>query len=405
MSKEDNILVVNVGSTSFKYQLLDMEQGACLAKGKIENVFTKTAEYTWRNGKHTDHKILDATSGYGPCIQQMVEVLTDSDNGVIDSLEDVGGVGFKAVLAGQINYPVLVTEELLQEMEKYIFVAPAHNPPYIDTMRTFREKMPGTPLVASFETGFHRTIPAAAHVYPFPKEYREKYGLRKYGFHGASHSYVAWKTPQILGRDDLRVVSCHLGGSSSLCAIQNGKSIDTTMGFSPQAGIPNNNRNGDLDVFAVLYLMEMENMTPSQIREVLSKNSGLLGLSGISGDMRVLKSSDDPMAKLTIDHLVYCIKKYIGGFAAQMNGVDVITFSGGIGENDSDLRRMICENMDYLGVRLDSNANCKAVGDLPEDGVEISAPDSAVKVIVLPTNEEWMVAINTCAVIKQEELV
>ena len=146
-------------------------------------------------------------------------------------------------------------------------------------------------------------------------------------------------------------------------------------------------------------------MTPSQIREVLSKNSGLLGLSGISGDMRVLKSSDDPMAKLTIDHLVYCIKKYIGGFAAQMNGVDVITFSGGIGENDSDLRRMICENMDYLGVRLDSNANCKAVGDLPEDGVEISAPDSAVKVIVLPTNEEWMVAMNTCAVIKQEELV
>lgn len=399
MNKKDIILVVNVGSTSFKYQLLDMEHGTCLAKGETEGVFTGEAQYRWRSGSHSGARQLDASGGYAPCIRQMIEVLTDWDDGVIPSLESIGAVGFKAVMAGRLNYPALVTEELLQEMEKYSFVAPAHNPPYIETMRTFQKLMPATPLVASFETGFHRTIPAPAYIYPFPARYREKYGLRKYGFHGASHSYVAWKLPQVMGGEKLRIISCHLGGSSSLCAIRDGCSVDTTMGFSPQAGLPNNNRNGDLDVFSVLYLMEQENLSPAHMRELLSKESGLLGLSGISGDMRILKASGDSRAKLAIRHFVLCVKKYVGSFVAELNGVDVITFSGGMGENDADLRCQICENMDYLGVKLDWETNSQAVGDLPADGVEISAPDSRVKIIVLPTNEEWMVALNTRRVV------
>lgn len=404
MNRKDLILVVNVGSTSFKYKLFNMKQGICLAKGKVESVFHETAKYTWQNGLYHGAEVIDASAGYGPCVQRMIALLTDKTIGVISCLECIGAVGFKAVHAGRINYPVLVTEQLLREMEKYAFVAPAHNPPYIETMKTFASLMPGTPLAASFETCFHRTISEPVSVYPFPEEYREKYGLRKYGFHGASHSYVAWKIPQVVRREDLRIISCHLGGSSSLCAIRNGKSVDTTMGFSPQSGVPNNNRNGDLDVFAVLYLMEKEKLTPIQMREMLSKNSGLLGLSGISGDMRVLKASSDPRAELTIEHLVYCVKKYIGGFAAELNGVDLITFSGGIGENDSELRRRICEKMDYLGIQLDRQANCEAVGELPADGVEISASDSKVKIMVLPTDEEWMIAMNTHAVITQEEI-
>ncbi len=403
MNKKDLILVVNVGSTSYKYQLLHMGQGKSLAKGKIENVFTGKADYSWSQGTAGAKEVLDAATGYGPCIQRMIEVLTDQEQGVISSLGEIGAVGFKAVLAGEGYSVSFVTEELLSQMEKYIFVAPAHNPPYIEAMRTFASLMPGTPLVASFETGFHRTIPEEAHVYPLPKEYREKYGLRKYGFHGASHSYVAWKIPQVVGREDVRIISCHLGGSSSLCAIRDGKSIDTSMGFSPQAGIPNNNRNGDMDVFAVLYLMEMEGLSPTDMREILSKKSGLLGLSGISGDMRALKASHDPAAKLTVDHMVHSVKKYIGSFAAELNGVDVITFSGGIGENDAQLRQKVLEHMDYLGVKLDEESNKAAVGDLPADGVVISAADSKVKVIALPTNEEWMVAMNAHKLISEVE--
>lgn len=402
MNDTDLILVVNVGSTSFKYQLLNMKSQKCLAKGKVESVFTETAQYSWSCADRTGQETLDASQGYDACIQRMLAMLIDPDRGVIQDLSQISGVGFKAVLAGGINYPSLVTDELLDAMEAYNFVAPAHNPPYIASMKAFREWMPGTPLVASFETGFHKTIPAYAYSYPLPREYRDKYGIRKYGFHGASHSYIAWKVPQVLKNEQLRIISCHLGGSSSLCAIRNGESQDTTMGFSPQAGLPNNNRNGDLDVFSVLYLMEQEKLSPTEMREILSKRSGLLGLSGISGDMRALKQSEDPQAELTIEHMAYSVKKYIGAFAAELDGVDVITFSGGIGENDADLRSRICDRMGYLGIKLDERANVAASGALPEDGVVISAPDSAVKILVLPTNEEWMVATNTWKVIHQE---
>lgn len=399
---EPIILVVNVGSTSFKYRLFDMKRESCLARGSFERVGTEHSAYRCEQGGRTEAGEINTLGGYAPCIRLMMDMLCCGEAPVISSPEEIDGVGFKSVLAGEINYPVRVTPELYAEMERYVFVAPAHNPPYMEAMHSFEKLLPGTPLVASFETGFHRTIPDYARVYPFPKEYREKYGVRKYGFHGASHSYVAWKLPQVLGRDDLRIVSCHLGGSSSLCAINGGRSIDSSMGFSPQAGILNNNRSGDLDVFAVLYLMEMEQLSPGQMREMLSKRSGLLGLSGISGDMRDLENSGSEDARLTIEHFVYSVKKYIGAFAAEMNGIDVLNFSGGIGENGSLIRSAVCRSMDYLGIKLDEEKNNALHGTLPEDGVVISAADSRVKVTVLPTNEEWMVAMNTVKVLRGE---
>lgn len=394
------ILVVNVGSTSFKYRLFDMSCQRCLAKGAFERVGSSSSPYSWEQGNKRGEGEINTLEGYSPCIGLMMEMLIKE--GVISSADEIDGVGFKAVMAGKINYPVRVTETLYEEMEKYVFVTPAHNPPYMAAMRSFERILPGTPLVASFETGFHRTIPEYARVYPFPKEYREKYALMKYGFHGASHSYAAWKLPQVLGRDELRIVNCHLGGSSSLCAIKNGRSIDSSMGFSPQAGILNNNRSGDLDVFAVLYLMEKERLDPSAMREILSRQSGLLGLSGISGDMRDLKESRSDDARLTIDHFVYSVKKYIGAFAAEMNGIDVLCFTGGIGERGNAERSAICKNMEYLGIRLDEEKNRALCGSLPEDGALISAPDSPVKVIALPTNEELMVAMNTLKVLRGE---
>ena len=400
MGKENPIiLVVNVGSTSLKYRLFDMRGQTCLAKGAFDRVGTARSAFSWeQKGMHGSGEI-NTLEGYSPCIGKMMQLITEGDAPVIASADEIDGVGFKAVLAGKINYPVRVTEELYGEMEKYVFVTPAHNPPYMAVMRSFEKMLPDTPLVASFETGFHSTIPDYARVYPFPKVYRDKYGLEKYGFHGASHSYAAWKIPQLLGRKDLRIVSCHLGGSSSLCAIKNGTSMDSSMGFSPQAGILNNNRNGDLDVFAVLYLMEKENLSPVQMREMLSKHSGLLGLSGISGDMRDLESSDSDNARITIEHFVYSVKKYIGAFAAEMNGIDVLSFSGGIGENGNGIRSAICRDMDYLGIRLDEEKNAALRGTLPPNGCVISSPDSMTKVLVLPTNEEWMVAMNTLRVL------
>lgn len=399
------ILVVNVGSTSFKYQLLKMPGMDCLSRGKVDRVFSGQAEFFWQNQNGKKHSmLLDARSGYEPCISQMLTILTQGSEKVMASLEEIAAVGFKTVMAGPLNRTVKVTPQVYEQMEKYNFVAPAHNPPYIAAMKAFEEVMPNVPLVAAFETSFHKQIPEERTVYAFPKELREKYGLRKYGFHGASHSYISWIVPQILGvQNNPKIISCHLGGSSSISAIQDGHSVDTSMGFSPQAGLPNNNRNGDIDVFAVLYLMEQENLSPVQMRQILSTDSGLKGISGISGDVRDLKSSSEPEANLALNHLVYSAKRYIGSFAAEMNGVDIVTFSGGIGENDPQTRAAICESMDYLGIKLDEEKNENLCGQIDGVGQVISADDSRVKVIVVPTNEELMVAMRVEQVLEEEE--
>ncbi len=355
-----NILVPNLGSTSLKYQLLDLPAEKVLAKGRLERV--------------TD---------YADAIRQI-----DTGDASIDA------VAFKAVLAGKdYRGTFLIDGKLVNALEEYLPAAPAHNAIYLTGIRAFRAAMPDTPLVAAFETEFHATAPEYAARYGVPSEWREKYGVRRYGFHGASHEYVGGRVPEMLGkpRESLRLVSCHLGGSSSMCAIHGGRSIDTTMGFSPQSGLENATRHGDLDVFAVLYMMERNAWSVEEVRRQLAKTGGLAGLSGIaSGDVRDIEAAardGNRDAALALDVFVYEIKKTIGAYAAAMGGLDAIAFTGGIGENAAGLRASVCADLEFLGVKLDAAANENGAGDRV-----ISTPNSAVTVAVLATNEELIVA-------------
>ena len=285
-------------------------------------------------------------------------------------------------------------------MQDFVPVAPVHNPVYIQAMQIFREILPGVPMVAVFETGFHATIPEHASTYGVPYEWREKYGVRRYGFHGSSHRYISQRVPELLCRPvkDLRLISCHLGGSSSVTAIHSGKSVDTSLGFSPQSGLEQSSRSGDLDPFVVLHVMEKENLTTAEIRQLLCKKSGLLGISGISNDVRDLEKGAEEgnaRAALALEVFIYEVKKYIGAYAAALGGLDALAFAGGIGENSWHVRQQVCSGLEYLGIHLNQEANrAPAQGDRV-----ISLPCSRVAVLVVYTNEELMVARETARVL------
>lgn len=356
-----NVLIANLGSTSVKYQVLEMPAERVLAQGKIERV--------------VDYQ----------------KAIKDEMGGLSVQID---AVAFKTVHGGP-DYcgTYLVDEGVLGALEEYLVAAPVHNRIYVDGIRAFQKALPGVPLVAAFETEFHRTRPAESRAYGVPYEWAEQYGVRKYGFHGASHEYVANRVPEALGAlpRDLRVVSCHLGGSSSICAIRYGKSIDCTMGFSPQSGIQNATRHGDLDLFAVLHLMKKLGLSLEEVLDALTRKGGLAGLSGVTGgDMRDIVAEMDegnPHATLAFDVLVYEIQKCIGAYAVAMEGLDAIAFTGGIGENRYHLRSAVCLGLGLLGVELCEELN---VGK----GVDrvISTPQSKVKVMVVQANEELMVA-------------
>ena len=355
-----NILVPNLGSTSLKYQLIEMPSERTLARGRLERV-----------------------SDYHAAIGE-IEV----DGAPIDA------VAFKAVLAGpRYCGTFLIDDAPIAALEEYLPASPAHNAIYLTGIRAFRDVMPGVPLVAAFEPEFHATMPEYAVRYGVPAEWREKYGVRRYGFHGASHQFVSERAPEILGRprDRLRLVSCHLGGSSSICAILNGRSIDTTMGFSPQSGLENATRHGELDAFAVLYIMERTGWSVADVRPQLAKTGGLAGLSGVpGGDVRDLEkaaSEGNRDAALALDVLTYQVRKTLGAYAAAMGGLDAIAFTGGIGENSARLRAACCSGLEFLGVKLDAQRNEKGSGDRI-----VSSDDSAVGVVALATNEELVVA-------------
>jgi acetate kinase len=356
-----NILVANLGSTSVKYQLLSMPDETVLAQGKIERV-----------------------QDYRAAVAQELETIS----------HPVDAVAFKAVHGGP-NYcgTYVVDEAVLAAMEEYLVAAPVHNRLYIDGMKAFQEAMPGTPIVAAFETEFHAEAPLQAKSYGIPADWRQRYGVRKYGFHGASHEYVSGRAAELLGlsTSSLRTISCHLGGSSSICAIRYGQAIDCTMGFSPQSGIESATRPGDLDVYAVMHLMKVLDMSFEDILSSLTVHGGLAGLSGVKGgDMRdVVAAMDEgsPDATNAFDVFAYQIKKTIGAYAAAMEGVDVIAFAGGIGENRYRLRSTICLGLGFLGVELSEEHNVEG-GD---DRV-ISSSDSSVRVLVIHTNEELVVA-------------
>jgi acetate kinase len=401
------ILVINIGSTSLKYALIDMDRENKLATGLIERIGDKNSPFThWQMDRNSTKNIIDTTSGYESAIRQMLKVLIKNDKnkeGIVNDELEIEAVGFKTVHAGQIKKPTLLNDEVIKMMEKYSCVVPAHNPPYIDAIKKFKKILPQTPLVGVFETYFHRHMPEYAYLYGVPYEWYEKHDIRKYGFHGASHRYAFERASEILNLilSKKKLITCHLGGSSSIAAIQDGISIDTSMGFSTQSGIPMGNRVGELDPFIIPYIMENESLSFEDVMDILIKRGGLLGISGVSGDERDLEEISDTndRANIALKSFIYNLIKYIGSYITIMNGVDVITFSGGIGENSPKIREKVCNGLKLFKISLNDRKNNKCIR-IKEDTI-ISNSRSKVKVIVIPANEALIVARETRKVINE----
>ena len=390
------MLVVNVGSTSLKFRLFDLDQGeAELASGRIEGIASGDKKHPY-SMKAASGKTLDdeaAWPDYAAALDAALNFLTSGDGAPLASLDELGGVGFKCVHGGaKFTGAHLLTEEVLQAMEDANPLAPVHNPPYLLAIRSIAKAMPNLPLAALFEPAFFTTIPEAASLYGVPYEWKEKYGIKKLGFHGASHRYISERVPELVGRgpEGLKVISCHLGGSSSITAIVDGKAVDHSFGFSPQSGLIHGTRIGELDPFVALYLMEREGWSTAEIGEMLTKESGLKGVSGVSSEYRDVESAakeGNKRAQLACDMFLHGVRHYIGAFVAAMGGLDVLALTGGIDERSVTAREQICANLECLGIKLDPKKNNAA----PEEG-PIQADDSKAKIWVIPTNEEIVVA-------------
>lgn len=385
-----NILICNVGSTSLKYQLFDMDDNEkVLAIGGAERVGAVKSSFYHTDKRSGDSFRKDAVfPTHGEAITAMLNALL---NGTIHSVDEISCVGFKVVHAKGVTGVQYLTEDVLKAMADFNSVAPAHNPPYIAAIRQFQALMPNTPLIGSFETAFHANMPAEAYLYPIPLELSKQHAIRRYGFHGASLEYLSTWTAEKMGRKDLKLVCCHLGGSGSLCAVKDGISIDTTMGMSLQCGVLQNNRIGDMDPYIIFYLAEECGMTLSEIKTMLQTKSGLYGMSGgVSNDLRDIQEAADAGNEdcaNAVKAYAYGIKKYIGAYIAAMGGIDAVVFGGGIGRNSSSVRAMSLENLEYFGIKLDQKKNESAIG-----GDNIAASDSAVSIFVVDTNEEIIVA-------------
>jgi acetate kinase len=375
-----NCLIPNIGSTSFKFRVLEMPGETVLAQGRVERIGQPGGECA--DYPSAIRKCLDEIAGPGKPLA---------------SLSQIDAVGFKAVHAGPLNAPQIIDDAFLAAMEDFCFFAPAHNPPYIAAIKAFREVMPDVPLVAVMEPFPYRFMDEAATTYAVPYEWWSDYGVRRYGFHGASHRAASERVRALLGRDNVRHISCHLGGSSSVAAFQNAVAIDTSFGSSPQSGLPQNNRVGDIDVFAVLHMMKKLSLGPEQMAALLGSKSGLAGISGTSGDIRDLDEAaakGDKRSRLALDVFVYAIRHYLGAFLLELGGVDAITFSGGIGENSKEIRVAVLRKLSGFGIEIDEARN----NSIKSEGL-ISAEGSAAKVFVVPANEEIVVARETVAVV------
>jgi len=381
------VLVANIGSTSFKFRLFDMMDERELARGGVErigsdNAGVKVGDQSW-TGPIADH---------GEAIDRSLKMLPDP-NVKLDA------IGFKAVHGGPISGAVCVGDDVIATMTDFFDIAPAHNPPYVAAMKAFKAKLPTVPQVAAFETAFHQTIPASRTTYAVPWEWTQA-GVRRYGFHGASHRYIAVRTAELLKRDDLCVISCHVGGSSSICAIDSGKSLANSFGTTPQSGLPHNNRVGDFDAYALLKALPAFDLTLEQALSEMAVNGGLLGISGVSNDLRDIEEAaakGNERAKLANEVLVEAVRHYIGAYLAVLNGADVLVFTGGIGENGWEFRELVCEGFDYAGIKLDKQRN-----QVRGKEAMVSADDSRVQVWAIPTNEELIVARQTCEVLAKK---
>lgn len=392
------VLVANLGSTSFKYRLFDMDGERQLARGGIERIGSPESKCFVEIGSRKA-ELTARIADHAVAVQQCLEQLTDPRHGCLREAAEVAAIGFKAVHGGRVSGVQRVTPDVLSAMEEMSRVAPAHNPPYIRAMRLLSEKLPHIPLVAAFETGFHATVPDRIKYYPIPLEWAERFHVRRWGFHGASHRYIAQRTAELLGRSDLRVISCHLGGSNSLCGIRGTQSIATTMGMSPQSGVPHNNRVGDLDPFALPVIMKGTGKTLDEVLEILAEKSGLLGLSGLSGDIRDLEVAADQgnqRARLALDVFVSEIRRHLGGLLVELGGAEAIVFTGGIGENGVQIRAGVCSGLTELGIELDPLAN----EQVRSEG-KVSAANSRTQIWIVPTNEELIVARQTMEILNQ----
>lgn len=390
------ILVANLGSTSFKYRLFDMSDERQLARGGIERIGSAESPCFVEIGGQRQ-QLTAHIPDHAVAVKQCLAQLTDSEHGCLKEASEVAAIGFKAVHGGRVSGVARVTDDVLAAMHEMSAVAPAHNPPYINAMRLLAEKLPEIPLVAAFETGFHQTIPDRAKFYPAPYEWAEKLHIKRWGFHGASHRYISVRTAELLGRKDLRIISCHLGGSNSLCAIKNGESVATTMGMSPQTGLPHNNRVGDFDPFAIPLIMRATSQSLEEVLHTLAEKSGLLGLSGVSGDIRDLEEAaaqGHARARLALDVFTAEIRRHLGGLLYELGGADAIVFTGGIGENGTAIRSEVCRGAAELGIELDDAKNQAARGEC-----RISTDSSKTQVWVIPTNEELIVARQTQALL------
>ncbi len=397
------ILVVNAGSSSLKYQLLDMNGEKVIAKGNCDRIGI---------GGHISHKTFDGRTVDQDCdfpthteaFAKLVEVLTTGDAAVIKSMDEISAVGHRIVQGAEIfDKTTLVTDEVIDQIDSLSELAPVHNHPHALALRACKKVLPANvPQVVVFDTAFHQTMPEKAYMYGLPYEDYEKYHVRKYGFHGTSHRFVTAALADAMGKDikDLKIISCHLGNGSSITAVDGGKSVDTSMGFTPLDGVLMGTRTGAVDPSAVTFVASKHHFTTSEMSDYMNKKSGFLGVSGISSDNRDIGAAaakGDKRAQLASEMLQYDIKKYIGSYAAVMNGLDAVIFTGGIGENAPEVREGVCENMDFLGIKIDKELNGSVRGKLQK----ISVPDSKVEVWVVPTNEELLIARDTLALISK----
>jgi acetate kinase len=394
------VLVLNCGSSSIKYQFIDTVEKIALAKGLVERIGMSSAVLTHKRYEEDEIRIVGEILDHNIAIEYVLGVMLSKNHGVIEDKKDIEAVGHRVVHGGEtFSDSVLITDDVIKVLQENIELAPLHNPPNIKGILAVNRTMPGTPQCSVFDTAFHVKMPEKAFLYGIPYELYKKYKIRRYGFHGASHFYVSNKAAEILGKNikELKIVTAHLGNGCSMAAVKNGQSVDTTMGFTPLEGLLMGSRTGDIDPSIILYIMGKEGLSLNEAGTLLNKHSGLIGISGVSTDMReilVAIKEGNKRAQYAFDVFCYRIKKYLGAYAAGMGGLDAVVFTGGIGENSSEVRKASCENLEFLGIELDNEKNFN------HDQI-ISATNSKVVVMRIPTNEELVIALDTSKIVEE----
>ncbi|MBU5314194.1 acetate kinase [Tissierella carlieri] len=396
------ILVINCGSSSLKYQLIDMNGEEVLCKGLVERIGIEGSRIKHDTTGKERVIIEEPMANHKVALGLVLNALIDENHGAIKSMDEIGAVGHRVVHGGEtFASSVIIDDEVMKVLDECIELAPLHNPPNITGIEACKELMPNTPMVAVFDTAFHQTMEADNYIYPIPYEFYEKYKIRRYGFHGTSHKYVSLRAAEILGKDikDLNIVTCHLGNGSSVCAVQGGKSMDTSMGFTPLEGLAMGTRSGDIDPAIIPFIMDKENMTFEEVNSMLNKQSGVLGISGISSDFRDLEiamEEGNKRAKLALDVFVNRVKKYVGAYVATMCSIDALVFTAGIGENSSYIREKVCEGLECLGIRIDTELN-----NVRGEEAQLNKDLTSASILVIPTNEELMIARDTLGLVSK----